>query len=284
MDRRHADLQSELSWRGLEPSNLIEVCSCGHVDDHDPLLVESRHRYLEAEMQAGLEVVVAHLGDKPLGFAETVPVEMAARDIQGEGASFLHCVNVFEPGRGVGRALLGEVLRRAKRKDRGVVVDACANVWGFMPEEFFSRLGFTIAQARGRRRLMYTELPVGARPPQYLEPRYDPPRPAKEQVKAEVVVDVFFTPLCTGLLSEEAAVMRQASEAYGDRVLVREWNAGDPEVQRRFGIARAIFVNGVMRPNDDIISLEEATALIVDALSRPVPDGAVWDDSISRLF
>jgi len=284
VNERQATPQSDLSWRGMEPSNLLEVCSCGHGDDHDPILVESRRRYLETRREAGLEVVVAHLGDRPLGFAQTVPIQMVARDVQGEGGVFLHCVNVFEQGRGVGRALIGEVLRRAEGKGQGVVVDACADVWGFMPEEFFSRLGFSTAQARGRRRLMYLGLPAGTCLPQYLEPRYEPPRPADEQVGAEVVVDVFFTPLCTGLVSEEAAVMRKAAEAYGNRVSVREWNAGDPEVRKRFGIARAIFVNGVMRPNDDTISLEEAAGLVAGALNRPIPDQAVWDDSISRLF
>ncbi|HAZ30036.1 TPA: hypothetical protein DCY65_00465 [Candidatus Acetothermia bacterium] len=284
MDRLRAVLQSELAWRGLEPSNLLAICSCGHVKDHDPVLVESRRRYLEAEMQADLDIVVAHLAEKALGWAQTVPIETAARDIEGERAVFLHCVNVSEQGRGVGRALLGEVLRRAERQGRGVVVDACADVWGFMPEQFFSRLGFSVAQARGRRRLMYTGLPAGAHPPRYLAPWYDPPHPTREQDKAEVIVDVFFTPLCGGSISEEAAVMRQAAEVHGDRVLVREWNAGNPEVRRRFGIARAVFVNGVMRPNGDTIRLEEASGLITDALSKPAPSHAVWDDSISRLF
>jgi len=179
---------------------------------------------------------------------------------------------------------LTEVLGRARKQGRGVVVDACSDVWGYMPDQFFSRLGFSTAQARGRRRLMYTGLPVTACLPQYLEPRYDPPQTNQEPTETQVVVDVFFTPLCTGLRSEEGAVMRQAAEAFGGRVIVREWSVGDPEVRMNFGIARAIFVNGVMRPNDDIIGLEEATGLIVDALERPVPDGAVWDDSISRLF
>ncbi len=292
----HTGATAELSWRGLEPANLLEVCSCGHAEAHDPALVESRRRYLVAQMDAGLEILVAHSGDRPLGFAETVPLEAAARDVQGEGAILLHCVNVFEQGRGVGRALVEEVVRRATRRGRGVVADACADVWGFMPEEFFRRLGFGVAQARGQRRLMSVGLPQGARPPRYLEPHYDPPPPhpipagqaagrvGPGEGRPEVVVDVFFTPLCSGLLSEEADVMRRAAEPYGGRVLVREWNAGDAEVRQRFGIARAVFVNRVMRPNGDTIGLEEAASLIADALSRPLPTTAVWDDSISRLF
>ena len=270
---KNAGVAGELSWRGLEPANLLKVCSCGHVDDCDRALVESRHRYLVAQADAGLEIVVAHSGDRPLGFAETVPIEGAARDVDGEDAILLHCVNVFEQGRGVGRALMEEAL-----------------------EEFFSRLGFGVAQARGRRRLMHAGLPAGARLPRYLEPHYAPPPPhlltagratgraGPGEARPEVVVDVFFTPLCGGLLSKEAAVMRRAAEPYGDRVLVREWSAGDAEVRQGLGIARAVFVNGVMRPNGDTIGLAEAASLIAGALSRPAPATAVWDDSISRLF
>lgn len=162
--------------------------------------------------------------DDPLGFAEMVPLETAARDVEGDHAVLLHCVNVFERSRGLGRALVAEVSRRAEAQGRGVVVDACSDVWGFMPEEFFLRLGFDVAEARGRRRLMYRSLPPEARQPHYLEPRYDPPPAAGVQV----LVDVFFTPLCSGRLSEEVAVMRRASAPYGDRVLVREWDASDP--------------------------------------------------------
>jgi len=169
---KNAGGAGELSWRGLEPANLLKVCSCGHVDDCDGALVESRRRYLVAQSDAGLEIVVAHSGDRPLGFAETVPIEGAARDVDGEDAILLHCVNVFEPHRGVGRALVEEALRRAARRGRGIVVDACADVWGFMPEEFFCRLGFGVAQAKGRRRLMHAGLPAGARLPRYLEPNY----------------------------------------------------------------------------------------------------------------
>ncbi len=296
MDENQPGGAATLSWRGLEPANLLEVCSCGHVEAHDPALVESRRNHLVSQMHAGLEVVVAHFGDRPVGFAETVPLEAAARDVDGEQAILLHCLNVFEQRRGVGRALLAEVVRRATRQGLGVVVDACLNVWEFMPAEFFSRLGFSVAQARGRRRLMHMGLPAGACLPRYLDPRYEPPPPyplLARQVTAqvapegrwpEVVVDVFFTPLCGGLLSEEAAVMRRAAEPYGDRVLVREWSAGDVEVRRRFGIARAVFVNGVMRPNSDTIGLDEASGLIDGALNLSAPSAPVWDDSISRLF
>ena len=78
--------------------------------------------------------------------------------------------------------------------------------------------------------------------------------------------------------------MRRAAAPYGDRVLVREWDASDPAIRKRFGIARAVFVNGLMRPNDDTIALDEATALIADALTRSASAQPLWDDSISRLF
>ncbi|MDQ7794333.1 MAG: GNAT family N-acetyltransferase [bacterium] len=281
----HRD-SGELSWRGLEPANWLEVCSCGHGRACDQSLVESRRQYLIAQAGAGLEILVAHHGERPLGFAQTAPVEGVARDVEGEGAVLLHCVNVFSSGRGVGRALVHEVRRRAAKLGRGVVVDACAGVWGFMPEDFFARLGFRVAQAKGQRRLMYIDLPTGAGLPRYFEPRYSPPdlHPDGGPGHPEVIVDVFFTPLCSGLLSEEAAVARRAAASYGDRVLVREWNCGDAGVRGRFGVARAVFVNGVMRPNGDTITLEEAGDLIAMALGRPAPVTAVWDDSISRLF
>jgi len=260
------------------------------MDAGDRLDAESRGRYIEKESANGLVLVVAHsrVDYRPLGFVELVPIETAARDVTGEGAMFLHCILVLEGGAGIGRALLGECERLAQASSRGLVVDGCHDVYGFMPASYFARQGFVVAESRGSRRLMYKN-PAGAgKPgipvPRYLEPSYriDPPQGAPPGV---VVVDVFHTPLCTGHRSPEFEVMRQAAARYGERVTVRSWDAGDPEIRRRYGIARAIFVNGAMRPNGDTIKIEEASRLLDTAFQRGTPiDPPSWDDSISRLF
>jgi hypothetical protein len=201
----------------------------------------------------------------------------------------------------VGRALVEEAARVAAIAGRGLVVDALHDVYGFMPMEFFTRLGFRVLALRGSRRLMYrpcapwaetaTPLRAGTRgaatqpsPAHYLTPRYTfKPAPGRA-----VTIDVFFTPLCGGLVSEEAVMMRKAASDYPGLVEVREYNCGDPEVRRRYGIARAVFVNGVMRPNGDVIGIDEARgllrkAVIAAAAGRP-PSAPDWDDTISRLF
>jgi GNAT superfamily N-acetyltransferase len=290
-----------MEFRGLDESNWLAVCSCGHLEDYDPAAVASRRHYLEAGAESGLRLIVAHLRGRPAGFAELVPIETAARDISGEGALFLHCVLVLDERRGVGRALVEEAARVAAIAGRGLVVDALHDVYGFMPMEFFTRLGFRVLALRGSRRLMYrpcapwaetaTPLRAGTRgaatqpsPAHYLTPRYTfKPAPGRA-----VTIDVFFTPLCGGLVSEEAVMMRKAASDYPGLVEVREYNCGDPEVRRRYGIARAVFVNGVMRPNGDVIGIDEARgllrkAVIAAAAGRP-PSAPDWDDTISRLF
>ncbi|MEW6398144.1 MAG: hypothetical protein AB1503_03125, partial [Bacillota bacterium] len=150
---------------------------------------------------------------------------------------------------------------------------------------FFSRLGFELVETRGTRRLMVKRLgrSTGEKPARpiaaYMHPTY-----TFEPVPGAVVVDVFFTPLCTGQWSPEAAIMREAARPYGDRVVVRVYNCGDLAVRRRYGIARAVFVNGVMRPNGDVITLEEARRLLERAFAEPPGGGPRWDDTISRLF
>lgn len=296
---------SRLEFRGLDESNRLAVCSCGHVDAFNRASVESRRAYLEREAAHGLIVVVAHLDGRPAGFVEAAPIEAVARDVEGEGALFLHCVTVFERGRGVGRALVEEVSRRAAAESRGLVVDACAGVYGFMPVEFFERLGFRLVEEKGRRRLLSREPPGGGRVPGARQgtrlPRYTEPRYVFRPAGGKVVVDVFFTPLCDGLRSPEGEAARQAAAGFGDRVLVREYNCGDPAVKRRYGIARAVFVDGVMRPNGDVVGVDEMRDLIRRALGRRAGAAgerggpkarqaaagrgrAVFDDTISRLF
>ncbi|MEW6398145.1 MAG: GNAT family N-acetyltransferase, partial [Bacillota bacterium] len=145
-------------FRGVDESNWLAVCACGHVDRYDERQVESRRCYLEEEAANGVRVVVAHLDGQPGGFVEVVPIERAARDVRGEGALLVHCVTVFRKGLGVGRALIDEASRLALTQSRDLVVDALAGVYGFMPVAFFSRLGFELVETRGTRRLMVKRL------------------------------------------------------------------------------------------------------------------------------
>lgn len=268
-----------LEFRRLEASNRLAVCSCGHFETADPRLVASRQRYLEEQEQHGLCVIVAHLAGEPAGFVQLTPLETAARDVRGEGALFVHCITVFRRGSRVGRQLVEEAARVAAGQSRGLVVDALERVYGYMPAEFFARMGFHLIQARGARRLMARGLPPGAPWPAYREPRY-----TFRPVQGQVVVDVYFTPLCTGRCSREPVVIRLVAREYPGKVTVRVHDCADPEVRERHGIARAVFVNGVMRPNGDLITLDEARALVEAALAREPAGCASWDDSISRLF
>ena len=74
-------------------------------------------------------------------------------------------------------------------------------------------------------------------------PRFRPSRYEFEPVPGVVAVDLFWTPVCQ-TSDIEAQRVREVAAEFGDSIIVREYPADDPDALARFGIPRAIYVNG----------------------------------------
>lgn len=103
-----------------------------------------------------------------VGLLEYVPVERALYPVEGERCWFVDCLWVIPPylGRGVGTALMREVIRRARAQNVGVAVlgwrgERPAPDWAYMPAAFFRSFGFDVVAEDGERVLMAVDFDGG---------------------------------------------------------------------------------------------------------------------------
>ena len=107
-----------------------------------------------------------------------------------------------------------------------------------MPAAYFERIGYGAVDERGAEALLWKAFRGNATPPHFLQPHY-----VFEPIEGAVVVDLFWSGFCqtSGI---EAQRVRDVSAEFGDRVVLREYNAEDRETLLRFQTPRAIYVNG----------------------------------------
>jgi GNAT superfamily N-acetyltransferase len=105
-----------------------------------------------------------------VGILEYVPIEETLYPVEGRGYLFVDCLWVMPPyvNRGVGRALMDGVVRRARGSGSGVVTVAWrganpANDWPYMPAAFFRSFGFDAVEEEGDTREPPTLVPSSAR-------------------------------------------------------------------------------------------------------------------------
>jgi hypothetical protein len=71
-----------------------------------------------------------------------------------------------------------------------------------------------------------------------LESRYE-----FKPVAGKVVVDLFHTESCLATCTEADRVRVVCAE-FGDKVVLREYDSDDPKTLKRYGVWRAIFIDG----------------------------------------
>ena len=235
---------------------------CTHEDSHDSARTEAaqiRMQWLKGQLREGrisVKVAVDESGN-PLGFIHLTPIEHPTSGMIGKGLMVIPCLTLSylqvyakKRGTGVGRAMLEAAEQEARRKGfKGLAVHAYDGDFWFMPSGFFQRVGF-------RRVLENSEIWVkkwgetgdpSLRPTQY---KYAP-------VPGKVVIDYFWSPFCL-TVCEELLNIRQVSEEFGDKVILREYRADDPEVATRYGMGCALFIDGERKdwgyapPKDDL--------------------------------
>jgi len=232
--------------RDMQPEDEYFVSTCSHVgesEEIDACAAERRDLFRDLAARGGL-FKVALLDDKLVGFAYGLPIDHASWGPLGRDLMVIPCLCVLgeSGGRGAGRALIESIERDATETGlAGTTVTAYRDIPGaewFMPAAFFERLDYRSVDERGTEVLLWKPFRDGAAPPRFLEPRY-----VFEPVAGKVTVDLFWNGFCQ-TSAIEAERVRDVCAEFGDRVLLREYNAENRETLLRYQIPRAIYVNG----------------------------------------
>ena len=169
-----------------------------------------------------------------VGILEYVPIEETLYPVEGRGYLFVDCLWVMPPyvGRGVGRALMDGVVRRARDSGSGVATVAWRGVnpaddWPYMPAAFFRSFGFDAVEEEGDRVLMAVS--YGTREKPALVP---PSAPEEEGIT------FLCGPSCPASLwaAEEVRGISGEGEAGRVKIVEVEGREGSQRVGALFGV------------------------------------------------
>jgi GNAT superfamily N-acetyltransferase len=219
------------------------VASCTHVGETEEWDASCRRRipWLREMVEQGMRVKVALLDGEHAGFLYLLPIEIAPAGPVGRDLSVIQCLAVKNElkGHGVGHALIAAAEEEAQKQGRkGIVVTGFYHDFWFMPAPFFEECGFTVAARRGNAALLWKTFDDRAQPPLFMVRRY-----RWTPVEGAVVIDLFWSRSCL-TTDTEAQRVREVAAEFGDAVLLREHCADDPAVRARYGIYRAIYIDG----------------------------------------
>lgn len=237
---------SEVVVRDMQPEDEYFVSTCSHVDESEEIdaCAEKRRELFRDLAGQGGVFRVALVDDEHVGFAYGLPIDRASWGPLGQDLMVIPCLCVLgeSTGHGAGQALIESIERDALNVGfAGVTVTAYRDIPGaewFMPAAYFERLGYRAVDERGTQVLLWRPFHDAASPPHFLQPHY-----VFEPVEGKVAVDLFRNGFCltSGI---EAQRVREVCAEFGDRVVLREYNAEDRETLLRYQTPRAIYIDG----------------------------------------
>jgi GNAT superfamily N-acetyltransferase len=247
------------------------VSLCTHIDTTSSDLlraVEIRKKWLLDRTRKGLRVKVAIDKGKPVGFIHCLPIELDTWGMSGKDLMTVPCLTldyklVYEQkiGTGYGRALIQSAEGEAKKTGKkGIAVLCYDNDFWFMPASFFKKLGYEEIQRDKDTVIVWKDF-GGAEPPKMHKSKFVPQRPTDK-----VAVDVVWNPMCLTSIVEVANV-REICQEYKNRVVLREFNAGDIDFLKKYEISRGLFFNGISKCWGYEAPKEEVRKVIEDLLT-----------------
>lgn len=136
----------------------IKLASRGNINDLYTTCCPPEPKYIQAfnkstelffkKERKGWIGLVAYDEGKPVGRAEFYPLEESFAQISGDNLYFMPCINILKDHRkkGYGRKIMEELLKATSDR-KGVVTWTVAEGW--MPKEFFEKMGFEVASKMG---------------------------------------------------------------------------------------------------------------------------------------
>ena len=232
-----------LQVRDMTPDDEYFVGTCSHVNESDELDACGARRieWLRKMKAKGFGAKVALADGEHAGCIFYGPIDTGPWGVEGRDLTFIPCLWVL-PDRqkhGAGRALVSAVEEQARRAStKGVATVGFHWDFWFMPAGFFQQLGYTETARQGDAAILWKTFDDSAEAPSLRPRRYE-----FEPVPGIVAIDLFWTPFCQ-TSDIEAQRVREVAAEFGEAVVLREYPADDPEALARFGIPRAIYVNG----------------------------------------
>ena len=202
-----------------------------------------RKAWIEEMLPQGLQIKVALDGEQPIGFIHLLPIEHTAFGLQGRDLLTIPCLALQDEyhGRGIGRMLMEAAEAAARATDaKGLALVGYEwedDFW-FMRADFFRHFGYQEAGRCGNAVILWKCFADDVEPPHFFEPAWE-----YEPVPGRVAFDAFWNRQCL-TSAVEIHNVRQVCTEYGDRVLLREYDASDLAVRERYQIARLLAVNG----------------------------------------
>jgi GNAT superfamily N-acetyltransferase len=229
--------------RDMDAADEYFVGACSHLNESPEIdaCAERRVAWLKGMHGTGLRVKVASLNQESVGFLYVMPIEVSPWGPLGEDLMVIPCLFVIPRanGKGVGKALLAEAGKEARRQGKkGLAVQAYYHDFWFMPAPFFEQCGFIATRRTGQAAILWEVYDQSAEAPRFLQPVNQ-----FELVPGKVVVDLFLNRFCQ-TSDIEAHRVREVVGEFGEGVVLREYDASDRDVLCSYQRARGIFVNG----------------------------------------
>lgn len=234
----------EVIIRDMQEADEVYVGSCTHVSETEEWEGICKKRiqwFCKAFKEKGLRIKVALIDGEHAGFAYLYPIEQSPWGPMGKNLATITCLVAHSrfKNQGVGTALIGAAEEEARKLGRkGVVIPAHYWEFPFMPGAYFEKLGYRVAERKGNSALLWKAFDDSAKPPRFLESRYQ-----FQPIEGKVVVDLFYTHSCLTTYTEAERV-RKVCKEFGDMVVLNQYNSDDPKTLHRYGVWRGIFVNG----------------------------------------
>ncbi|HUT04129.1 MAG TPA: hypothetical protein VM163_09595 [bacterium] len=232
-----------LSERNMD----VESCCCLTYNEELKKDAETKKKWLKAMIKKGLRAQLLFEDDKPAGFIEYQPIELAPCPAIGKDLYFINCImlHIWDlgpgcmQGKGYGRKLVQAAQRDVKENTtaKGIAAWGLDHEFWFMPYTFFKHIGYQVVDRQGLRVLLVKKF-------KHVEnPHLMPVSYEREPERGKAIIDFFFSNQCPYRLYQLKR-WRHIAQEFGQDVVFNEFHTDKKNVMAAFGIRAGLFING----------------------------------------